>query len=137
MRQNFCDFQPHFAYFNRIANCRDCTKSFVFSKEEQYYWFEKLGLQVQAKQVRCHACRAVKKQKDRLAFLLSNADYSDSAKVEETVGLGIKRHQYQQAKHFLAVGKRKYKKKSTTYKWLEKLEAAVEKAENVSDIREN
>lgn len=135
--QDFGDCNPHFAYFDKTISCRDCNKNFIFSKEEQRHWYEKLKLMVYANQVRCNDCRASKKLKDRFNLLLSTADYSNSAKVEETVGLGIKRQQYQQVKHFLAVGKRKYKKKSTPHQWLEKLELLVEKAENASDTAES
>ena len=132
MKQNFCDCQPHFAYFDRAVSCRDCAKEFVFSKEEQYHWFEKLGLLVQARQVRCHGCRAIKKQKDRLNFLLSNADYNDPVKVEETVKLCVKRQEYERAKTFLAVGKRKYARKSAAFQFLEELWLRVEKAAEVA-----
>ena len=133
MKQNFCDCQPHFAYFDRVASCRDCNQEFVFSKEEQYHWYEKLGLLVQARQVRCPSCRVIKKLTDKFNLLLSTADYGDSVKVEETVKLGIRQQQYQQVKHFLAVGKRKYKTKSTTFRWLEKLQLMVEEAEKASE----
>jgi hypothetical protein len=134
--QHFYDGNPHFAYFDKKTSCRDCNKDFIFSKEEQRHWYEKLKLMVYAQQVRCNDCRASKKRKDRFNLLLSTADYNNSVRVEETVGLGVKLQQYQQARHFLAVGKRKYKKKSTTYKWLEKLELVVEKAEHTSVIGE-
>lgn len=43
-RQLFCDFAPHFAYFDKQIICRDCGITFQFSKEEQAHYYEKTGV---------------------------------------------------------------------------------------------
>ncbi|WP_083325760.1 zinc-ribbon domain containing protein [Hymenobacter coccineus] len=55
-RQLFCDFAPHFAYFDKQIICRDCGIIFQFLKEEQAHYYEKLVFKVQAERVRCDIC---------------------------------------------------------------------------------
>lgn len=55
--QNFCDFNPYFAYFDITLQCVDCNVSFVFQASEQSYWYESLRFLVQSRPNRCLPCR--------------------------------------------------------------------------------
>ncbi len=48
-------------------DCRDCGESFVFSKEDQLFYYQTLGKVRDARAVRCLACRKALKEKHRPA----------------------------------------------------------------------
>ncbi|MCU0755298.1 MAG: zinc-ribbon domain-containing protein [Xanthomonadales bacterium] len=53
-------------YFDRLRNCRDCGRPFLFHAREQQHWYEELGFGLDADCVRCVPCR---KQQQRIARL--------------------------------------------------------------------
>jgi hypothetical protein len=57
-KQRYCDYPPYLAYFDRKRQCVDCKREFTFAATEQRHWYETLRFWVQAKCVRCPACRA-------------------------------------------------------------------------------
>lgn len=128
-RQLFCDFAPHFAYFDKEAVCRDCGVHFQFSKEEQAYYYEKLMFWVQAERVRCKACQTLKKTRERLSQLLITPDYNDLEQVREIITIRLNLKHYQQAKQFLAIGKKNHLPGSTQYSVFESLRKQVSEAE--------
>jgi hypothetical protein len=44
-------------YFDLDRICRDCQRPFIFFADEQKYWYEELGLRLEADCVRCVPCR--------------------------------------------------------------------------------
>ncbi len=65
--QTFCIWQPHFAYVDQKRQCRTCEESFVFSKEEQKFWYETLKFWVVSDAVNCKKCRKEKRnRKERI-----------------------------------------------------------------------
>ncbi|GAB3745358.1 hypothetical protein GCM10027594_23970 [Hymenobacter agri] len=132
-RQLFCDIAPHFAYFDKEIICRDCGINFQFSKEEQAHYYEKLVFWVQAERVRCDACQAIKKTRERLSQLLVNPDYNDLEQVKEIITIRLKLKQYQQAKQFLAIGKKNHVLGSAQYLTFDSLRKQVAEAELTGD----
>lgn len=128
-KQLFCDFAPHFAYFDKSGNCRDCGVSFVFSKTEQQHWYEQLGFWVQAEKVRCDACQQLKRQRDRFSQLMAANDYTNLSEVREIVAFYLAGKEYQKVRQFLALGKKQYAKVSAGFAALEALLADVRQAE--------
>ena len=55
-RQNFSTF-PRGTYVDLRERCRDCGREFLFFAREQKHWYEELGFYVDARCVRCPACR--------------------------------------------------------------------------------
>ena len=105
-RQLFCDFAPHFAYFNKAGICRDCGGKFTFPKSEQQYWYEELGFWVQAEKVRCEACQQLKKRRDRFSQLMAVNNYSDLEAIREIIAYYLQNKEFHKAKQFLAAGQR-------------------------------
>lgn len=68
-----CDWPPCLAYFDTTRNCVECGCSFVFSKDEQQFWYEELGFRVQSRAIRCLECRARKRRKIRAERELDDA----------------------------------------------------------------
>jgi hypothetical protein len=128
-KQLFCDFQPYFAYFDKLIVCRDCGVKFTFNKEEQRHWYETIGFWVQSVRVRCKECQASKSFRSLLPKLLENIDYNDIDKVKQIIKLRLEFKQYRQAKHFLALGKKQYIKESEIYQVFESLKKQVDEAE--------
>lgn len=48
---------PYLAYFDKRFTCKSCKDDFVFSKEEQKYWYEELSFVVYSKPIACKTCR--------------------------------------------------------------------------------
>jgi hypothetical protein len=63
--------QPFFAYFDRNRTCEACGEEFVFTKEEQQYWYEQLQFVVYSVPNQCPACRKERRQKRNLNRELS------------------------------------------------------------------
>ncbi|WP_152560081.1 zinc-ribbon domain containing protein [Hymenobacter sp. IS2118] len=128
-RQLFCGTAPHFAYFDKRTICRDCGMSFIFSKEQQVHYYEKLVFWVQAERVRCDLCQSLKKTRNQLSHLLANPDYNNLEQVKEVIAIRIVLKQYRQAKHFLAVAKRNQVTESISYLIFELLKKQIAEAE--------
>ncbi len=57
---------PYLAYFDKTFSCQQCSTDFVFSKEEQKHWYEKLQFVVYSKPIHCPSCRKeIRAQKNR------------------------------------------------------------------------
>jgi len=82
-KQKYCDYFPHLAYYDKIINCETCQQDFLFSKEEQQYWFENLQFWVQTKCINCKNCRKEKRDKATLNTELSNI-LKDKSKMSAT-----------------------------------------------------
>lgn len=66
-KQAYCDWPPYFVYQDEEHDCRTCGCKFIFSKEEQQFWYEGLGFLVQSEAVNCRKCRAeIRNRKDRI-----------------------------------------------------------------------
>lgn len=135
-RQLFCDFAPHFSYSDKQVICRDCGTTFQFSKEEQAHYYEKLVFWVQAERVRCDACQALQRMRKRLSHLLTNPDYTDLEQVKEIIAIRLKLKQYQQAKQFLAVGRKNHAPGDVQYLTFESLRKQVAEAELIDKASE-
>lgn len=66
-KQEYLDWPPYFVYLEKERECRTCGSEFLFSKEEQKFWYETLGFWVQSEAVNCKECRAdIRKRRDRI-----------------------------------------------------------------------
>ena len=124
-KQLFCDFPPHFAYFDREKVCRVCREAFVFDKREQQHWYEQLSFWVQATRVYCRKCQADKKQRDRISQLLHDFDYGDADRLKEIVSFYLERKKYDKARHHLTLGKKHRQRDSAEYAWLDQWAAEI------------
>lgn len=124
-KQLFCDCPPHFAYFDREKVCRVCKEAFVFDKAEQKHWYEQCGFWVQATRVYCRKCQAAKKQRDRIAQLMSDFDYQDTDRLKEIVSFYLAQKEYDKARHHLTLGKKHRQRGSDEYAWLDRWAAEI------------
>lgn len=66
-KQNFSTF-PRSYYVDVLKRCRDCERNFLFFAEEQRFWYESLGIYIDADCVYCPECRKRNRaNKQRLA----------------------------------------------------------------------
>jgi hypothetical protein len=72
-KQLYCDWPPYLAYFDTTHECADCHDDFVFSKEEQRFWYEELGFWVQSRPKQCSNCRRKRRMHSRANAQLQNA----------------------------------------------------------------
>jgi hypothetical protein len=118
-KQLFCDFPPHFAYYDKVKACKACSTEFVFTKSEQQYWYEQLGFWVQTERIYCDCFRDIKKVRDRISQLLTQPDYQNIDLIREVVSLYVELKEYSKAKHLLTLGKKNQTKESTQYQLLD------------------
>jgi hypothetical protein len=60
-KQKFKACEPYYAYFDEELSCQKCRKTFVFTRQEQKHWYERLGFWVWSRPVNCKACSRKKK----------------------------------------------------------------------------
>lgn len=63
---------PEYLAFRDVHRkaCLDCQQPFVFTKEEQLFYYQTLGHSRDARAVRCRACRKALKEQHRPALEL-------------------------------------------------------------------
>ena len=59
--QDFSGYIPHYFYIDKTYRCIDCEIEFVFSAQEQKYWYETVKFNVSIQPMRCLNCRRTKR----------------------------------------------------------------------------
>ena len=131
-KQLFRDDAPHFAYFDKSVTCSSCGVEFVFSKGEQQHWYEQLGFWVQARKIRCDACQNLKKQRDRYSKLMATNDYLNREVIAEIIAFHLTGNQFEKAKQFLTIGKKKFLPDSRQFSEITSLINRVRQAEKAA-----
>jgi hypothetical protein len=62
-KQKFVDCVPYYAYFNLQRHCETCGQNFIFSSNEQRFWYEDLMFWVQSQPKDCANCRRKKRER--------------------------------------------------------------------------
>ncbi|MCU0391286.1 MAG: zinc-ribbon domain-containing protein [Thermoflexibacter sp.] len=70
--QTYCDYPPYLAYFDIEKKCTVCGENYIFSAEEQKFWYEELKFFVQGESKSCVKCRQKKRHKNNLTSELSS-----------------------------------------------------------------
>ena len=82
---------PPLAYFDSQKECSTCKTSFVFSKEEQKFWYENLKFTIHSTAKNCVSCReTIRNQKHdnlRLAQLLKRHDSLSLSELKEIIAI--------------------------------------------------
>ena len=63
---------PYLAYYDVQRKCRRCDEDFLFSKEEQRFWYEELEFSIYSKPVHCKPCNKIVKASKNLNTELSD-----------------------------------------------------------------
>lgn len=102
--QNYYGYDlPYFMYFDKERKCQDCSKDFIFSKEEQKHWYETLKFYVSAQAIHCKDCRKdrrqLKAQNNRIMELtakdtLSKEELLELSKIYTEIGAIEKANRY-------------------------------------------
>jgi hypothetical protein len=97
---------PYFAYIDQQKQCETCKTSFLFSKEEQLYWYEDLNFPVYADAINCKNCRKTIRDENaettKLSQLISNLDASDVKELEAIITIFIKWDNTDKARFYLS-----------------------------------
>lgn len=70
-KMNFTVFPKYLAYFDHKITCTTCKKEFIFSAQEQQYWFETLRFWEDSYPKKCLECRKKIRQQSALQTELS------------------------------------------------------------------
>lgn len=104
---------PYFVYYDQERTCSTCGINFIFSKEEQQYWYEELNFITWSEAKDCKDCRKAKREpkqrNTKISTLIKNLEPSDLNQIEELVGLYLEINKVEKAKYFLAIGKKNTK----------------------------
>jgi hypothetical protein len=102
--QTFCDNPPFLAYVDKDKKCQTCGSDFIFSKEEQKYWYEELKFWVQSTPKNCTMCRKIIRDESRLKTKLSNLiktlDEQSSEQLIEVSQLYFEIGRIEKGKHY-------------------------------------
>lgn len=107
--QSFTDSPPHLAYFDKVYGCELCGQRYVFSAQEQRFWYEELKFWVNTRPKQCADCRRLRRT-DREAMrtlqqLLSGLDESDPLQLARVAGLYLGAGMMRKAFDFLKKAK--------------------------------
>jgi len=110
-KQDFCDWPPYLAYTDETLNCRTCQSEFIFTKEEQLYWYETLCFLVQSRAVNCERCRndirAEKKTyteaQKQAQLLKASLDLTDIEQVSTLISLYDQTGSHKKVKYYTGI----------------------------------
>jgi hypothetical protein len=119
--QNWTGFAyPYFIYRDQEKQCHQCHQSFIFTAQEQRFWYEELQFIVWSTPQQCPACRkAIRRAKlphRQLTELVPNLNEEDFNELEQVINLYLQIQNVEKAKYYLS----KARKLSLTRKekWL-------------------
>ena len=109
--QEFLDWPPYFTYRDETHRCRNCEKEFLFSKEEQKYWYETLKFWVQSDAVNCKTCRAEKRERrkeireaqKKLEKLIPKLNSQNIEELERVIELYQTTDSWKKVKHYSGI----------------------------------
>lgn len=84
---------PVLFYFDERRTCADCSRRFLFFAEEQKYWFEELGFNLNADCIRCWPCRHVRQNIEAAQARyeeLARLDFPSCQEQVELLDVGLK-----------------------------------------------
>ncbi|MGC4007007.1 MAG: zinc-ribbon domain containing protein [Pirellulales bacterium] len=82
-KQNYSVCPRHW-YIDAVINCNRCDREFVFSVDEQRYWYEELGFWVDSRATQCRECR---KELRELKMLKQEYDRDITAGLTRNAGV--------------------------------------------------
>lgn len=97
---------PVLAYVDKEKVCATCEEAFVFTKEEQQFWYEEIQLTVYADAKNCAPCRKQRRKErsinTRRSEIKKNLDLNNFEQLEELIGTYIASGHTTKAKQYLA-----------------------------------
>ncbi|WP_299611175.1 zinc-ribbon domain containing protein [uncultured Aquimarina sp.] len=114
-KQNWGGFTyPYFAFYDQEKKCSTCEQDFIFTKQEQIYWYEQLKFIVWSKPKDCASCRKEKREpksrNTKISNLVKNLEKDNIDQVEELIDLYLDINKVEKAKYYLALIRKNLKK---------------------------
>lgn len=114
---------PYFVYLNLNKNCNSCNKEYIYTKEEQLFWYEELGENYWSRANNCLDCRRQKREvnykNNKLSKLISNLNENDIESLSEVIELYLKMDKLEKAKFYLSKLKKVAEKFNFDYSSIE------------------
>lgn len=124
-----CHPEPVLAYTDINATCRTCKQSFLFSKEEQRYWYETLKFKSWSTPTSCAPCRSQLRYKQvrekKLGKLLPEFNSGRSDHLERIVTIYQELDKLEKAKSFLAGAAKTYSKNAAVAEQIRELRSQL------------
>lgn len=106
--QNWGGFTyPYFAFYDRIKQCENCRKKFVFSKEEQQHWFQVLKFIAWSEAKNCKDCRRQlrdsRTRNTKISELIKDLGKNNIDQAECLIELYLEINNVEKAKFYFAI----------------------------------
>jgi hypothetical protein len=106
-KQLYLDYFPHFAYYDKEITCRTCNDKFVYTKEQQQFWYETLPDNwVQVEAVNCKKCRNLRKLNTELSNILKDKSKMSAADFNRVIEIYTLIGKTEKAKEYSALKKK-------------------------------
>jgi len=121
-KQNYTGFVfPYLVYFDIERICKACKSEYIYTKEEQRFWYEDISGFVWSRASKCIDCRKLdqsyRRINTKLSYLINCLDESDKDSLIEIIELYLKLEKTEKAKFYFS----KLKKIDSQYKQLNDL----------------
>ncbi|MBD0404087.1 zinc-ribbon domain containing protein [Flammeovirga sp. EKP202] len=97
---------PYFVYFDIKRNCNSCNREYIYTKEEQFFWYEELGNNYWSRANNCWECRRIKREEKnkniRLSKLLETPIENDISSLTEVIEIYLNLGKYDKAKFYMS-----------------------------------
>ena len=97
---------PYFAYTDQQKRCATCSTTFLFSKQEQQYWYEELQIPVYGDAKNCKDCRKSIRDDNaemtKLGDLISNLDPTNVKALEAIITIFVQWKRIEKARFYLS-----------------------------------
>lgn len=108
------------SYYDQARKCARCSEPFVFTKEEQRYWYEELNFYMASVPNECAPCRRLIRQEHsgtrRLSVLIPRFKRGETELLETICDIYIEMGKTDRAMQFLAMARRDHAKSASVLK---------------------
>ena len=99
-------YHPYFVYLDINRICNSCNDPYVYTKEEQHFWYEELGKNYWSRANNCLKCRIERREKfsdnKKLSKLISNLDLTSEESLLEVIEFYYELGKIDKAKYYLS-----------------------------------
>lgn len=110
-QQLYIDYLPHFAYYDKEITCQTCADEFVYTKEQQHFWYETLQNWVQSEAINCKKCRDLRKLNTELSDILKDKSKMSLADFDRVIEIYNFMGKTEKSKNFQTLKQKKARNK--------------------------
>lgn len=117
-------FHPYFVYLDIDRKCNTCNRDYIYTKEEQQFWYEELGKNYWSRANNCLECRLEKRdgnsENNRLSRLIANLDENSIESLKKVIETYLEMQKVDKAKFYMSKLRKLSKKNGFDYSSIER-----------------